>query len=98
MYSSLSVAVDSHVCAQEVQKKAAEFLSFVKDECTTTQKTVKAVIDGVDELFQLYNKYLQVFITLKRLSFAICESISLTCQYFLFCRLSCFHSQTVTVF
>lgn len=47
-------------CARRIQTRAAEFLTFIKEDCTTTQRTVDNIVKGVDELFQLYNQYLKV--------------------------------------
>ncbi|XP_034249693.1 uncharacterized protein LOC117650394 [Thrips palmi] len=50
---------ESHGYAVKIQQRAAEFLTFIKQECVTTQVTIDNVVRGVDDLFHLYNKFLK---------------------------------------
>ncbi|KAK3924512.1 Heat-inducible transcription repressor [Frankliniella fusca] len=49
----------SHEHAVRIQKRAAEFLTYIKQECVTTQVTIDNIVKGVDDLFRLYNQFLK---------------------------------------
>ncbi|KAK3933150.1 Putative protein tag-278 [Frankliniella fusca] len=49
----------SHAYAVRMQERAAEFLTFIKQECVTTQVTIDNVVKGIDNLFELYNQFLK---------------------------------------